>query len=108
MKPMTASSPLVGLLRLLGDGALHAPADLAQQLGVSEPLVAAMTEDLARRGYLAPVSSGCGTSCAGCGFKQACHVAPALLALTPKGLRAAADLRRADRPPDRTGALSGR
>ena len=47
MKPMTASSPLVGLLRLLGDGALHAPADLAQQLGVSEPLVAAMTEDLA-------------------------------------------------------------
>lgn len=103
MEPLTASSLLVGLLRLLGDGALHAPAALAQQLGVSEPLVTAMTETLARRGYLAPVSSGCGTSCAGCGCKQACHVAPALLALTPKGVRAAAGLQRAGRPPGRAG-----
>ncbi len=88
MESPIASSPMTALLRLLSDGALHAPADLAPQLGLSEPLVMAMIEDLTHRGYLAPIPQGCPICCAGCGRKQACHVTSPLLALTPKGLRA--------------------
>lgn len=93
MEPLTSPTPMIGLLRLLDDGALYTSADLAQRLGLGEPLVAAMVEDLTRRGYLAPVPQGCTTACANCSLKQACHAAPTLLALTSRGARAA----RADR-----------
>jgi hypothetical protein len=78
------------LLRLLGDGGIHSTAELARRLGVSEALLAAMTGDLTRRGYLAPVDNGCGTGCDGCGLGMACAPAsgnaPApMLMLTAKG-----------------------
>jgi hypothetical protein len=78
------------LLRLLGDGGIHSTAELARRLGVNEPLVTAMTGDLTRRGYLAPVDTGCGTSCDGCGLAKACAPAPGcaptpMLMLTAKG-----------------------
>ena len=78
------------LLRLLGDGGVHSTAELARQLGVSEALLATMTGDLTRRGYLAPVDNGCGTGCDGCGMGKACAPAfgnaPApMLMLTAKG-----------------------
>ncbi len=90
MEPLTASLPMIGLLRLLGDGALHTSAGLASRLGLSEPLVAAMIEDLTRHGYLASLPQGCPTACASCGLTQACRIMPPLLVLTPKGRRAAA------------------
>jgi hypothetical protein len=83
---------MTDLLRLLGDGGLHSLAEIARRLRISEALAAAMTADLDRRGYLAAADS-CSTACAGCGIKESC-VAPGatptrLLALTPKGRRAA-------------------
>jgi DNA-binding IclR family transcriptional regulator len=84
---------MTSLLRLLSDGGLHSLAELARRLGLSEPLVAAMVADLDRRGYLAAVGDACGTACAGCGIQAACAAdgapPPRLLALTPKGQRAA-------------------
>ena len=56
------------LLRLLGDGGIHSTAELARRLGVNEPLVTAMTGDLTRRGYLAPVDTGCGTAVMAAGW----------------------------------------
>ena len=86
------------LLRLLGDGGIHSTAELARRLGVNETMVAAMTGDLTRRGYLAAIDTGCATACDGCGVAAAC-AAPgepashaSLLALTPKGQRAAGAL----------------
>lgn len=93
MASPTSPSPMIGLLHLLGDGALHAPAELAQRLSLSEPLVTAMLDDLIRRGYLAEVGAGCRAGCAGCNIKPTCRSAGAaaarLLALTPQGRRAA-------------------
>lgn len=80
---------MTGMLRLLGDGGLHSLAELARRLGLSEALVTAMADDLGRRGYLAAVGDACGAACAGCGIQQACAAPPRLLALTPKGQRAA-------------------
>jgi hypothetical protein len=51
------------MLRLLDEGGVHSTAELARGLRVSEGLVAAMTEDLARRGYLARVGADCATAC---------------------------------------------
>jgi len=78
------------LLRLLGDGGIHSTAELARRLGVSEALLAAMTGDLTRRGYLAPIDTGCNTGCDGCGLGMTCAPAsgnaPApMLMLTAKG-----------------------
>ena len=78
------------LLRILGDGGIHSTAELARRLGVNEALLATMTGDLTRRGYLTPVDTGCGTGCDGCGLAKACAPAPdntpaPLLMLTAKG-----------------------
>ena len=78
------------LLRLLGDGGIHSTAELARRLGVNETMVSALTGNLTRSGYLAPVDNGCGTGCDGCGLGMACAPAsgnaPApMLMLTAKG-----------------------
>lgn len=87
---MTGKTPLVEMLQVLNEGGLHSTAGLGRRLGVSEELVEAMAEDLARRGYLASPEMGCVTGCDGCGLAGACTVAGApLLALTAKGRRAA-------------------
>lgn len=83
-------SVLDELLYLLGDSGIHSTAELARRLDVSEGLVSAMAADLARRGYLEPIETGCGTGCDGCGLAQACAPAsgkaPAsMLMLTAKG-----------------------
>ena len=77
-------------------------AQICQKLGVSDSLVTMMAEDLMRRGYLAPLSGGggssasCGSACgAGCSLAAACAVPTArdrlpLLALTPRGRQMAA------------------
>ncbi len=80
------------LLRVLADGGLYSTAELARRLDVSVGLVAAMSDDLVRRGYLVEVGTTCDTGCAGCGVQAACHLpgtnrATPLLALTEKGQR---------------------
>ena len=82
------------MLRLLGEGGVHSTAEIARRLGVGQELVVAMADDLARRGYLALLDTGCATGCDGCGLAHACAApgAPAAvmptLALTAKGRRA--------------------
>ncbi len=70
--------------------------EVARQMGVSEALLAEMADALVRRGYLVPVSAGCGSAsaCAGCAIEPMCGTGsrpPArILALTEQGRRAAA------------------
>jgi hypothetical protein len=79
------------MLALLTEGGIASTADLARRLNVSEGLVGAMAEELARRGYLARVS-GCQGGCGGCHAASACATlqnAPgALLVLTSRGRQA--------------------
>ena len=79
----------VQLLKLLGGGGILSTAELARRLDVSESLVRLMTEDLVRRGYLAPLDSSCSSGCGTCSLAAACQATsaakPAVLGLTPKG-----------------------
>ena len=77
------------LLRLLGREGVQSYRDLASALAISEPLLEAMLENLARLGYLRSVS-GCGGGCHGCS-SGGCSVQGQgrLWSLTERGLRAA-------------------
>lgn len=65
------------LLTLLRQGGSHTVTDLAQQLQTTAPMVEAMLQDLARRGYLRPLSANCPGQCATCPFGGECVVAGA-------------------------------
>jgi hypothetical protein len=81
------------LLKLLAEGGVHSYEDLEKGLSVSQPLLEMMIEDLARRGYLRPVGSGCDGRCAGCSIGGCCITGPGhLWVLTEKGTRASARL----------------
>jgi len=77
------------LLKLLGRGGVQSYQDLAAALSISEPLLEAMLENLARMGYLHAVDT-CGGSCHGCS-SCGCSVQGQgrLWSLTERGLRAA-------------------
>jgi DNA-binding IclR family transcriptional regulator len=78
------------LLRQLGRGGIQSYRDLAGALSISEPLLEAMLENLARLGYLRPVD-GCSGVCHGCaGGGCSVHGHGRLWSLTERGLRAAA------------------
>ena len=62
------------LLELVAEGGLRSYADLARGLGVSEELVGQMIEDLARRGYLRPVTGDCQIQCTGCPLAETCAI----------------------------------
>ncbi len=87
---------LAELLRTLNSGGLHSMREVAQEMGVSEALIAEMADALARRGYLVPVTAGCGSAaaCSGCSMEPMCGTearpAARILALTEQGRRAAA------------------
>jgi hypothetical protein len=95
-KSMSERSVLQQLLRLLSGGGLHTIDEAARRLKLSEPMVAAMVDNLERAGYLVGMQGGCSLSCSGCGAAEACGgAAPGsapsrLLALTAKGRLAAA------------------
>ena len=79
------------MLRLLEEGGIHSTAELARRLGTTEALVTAMAENLTHHGYLAPIETGCETSCTGCWAAERCSGSPATaptLALTPRGRQA--------------------
>ena len=85
------------LLRLLGDGGIHSTAELARRLGINEALLATMTGDLTRRGYLAALDTSCATACDGCGIAATCapgepSAHASMLTLTAKGQRVAGAL----------------
>ena len=62
------------LLALLRDGGTHRVTDLAEILDTTPELVEMMLDDLARMGYLKPVSSGCGSKCKSCPMAGICAV----------------------------------
>ena len=92
---------LYRLLERLAQGGVHTPAELANELGVSEDLLEQMLMDLARRGYLRPLALGEGCNpnphppgrgrCSGCGLATAEGCALGLRGriwtLTEKGAR---------------------
>lgn len=79
------------LARVDAGGSVHL-GELADELGVTVPVVRDMLRDLALRGYLRPSGGDCGTKCGGCAFATSCHGATATQAwlLTDKGRAAAA------------------
>jgi hypothetical protein len=84
---------LTRLLRRVAQGGVHSTVALARELDVSNELLAQMTNDLLRRGYLEPVSGGCRGRCAACPVAGGCSIggSGAIWALTDKGMRAAND-----------------
>ena len=84
---------LEDLLRQLGRGGVQSYQDLAGALSISEPLLEAMLENLARLGYLRSIDASCGGGCHGCssgGDACSVHGQSRLWSLTERGLRAAA------------------
>jgi hypothetical protein len=54
------------LLRLVTEGGVFTYEELAERLSVSQPLLEAMLEELARLDYVRVVTAGCSGHCAGC------------------------------------------
>lgn len=78
------------LLQLLAEGGVHSYKDLANHLSISQPLLEAMLEDLARLGYLRAVNEHCGGQCTACPIGSCSVKGPERLwTLTDKGSRAA-------------------
>ncbi|MEZ6015554.1 MAG: hypothetical protein R3F49_10600 [Planctomycetota bacterium] len=78
------------LVTVARGGTVHL-GELANELGVTVPVVRDMLTDLALRGYLRPSGGECSTKCGGCAFATSCHgeAATQTWALTDKGRRAA-------------------
>jgi len=76
------------LLMLVARGGFHSQKELAQTLGVSEPLSERAIQDLVRMGYLKPLTEGCQEACPGCPLQRECAIGgPAKVwTLTEKGL----------------------
>lgn len=78
------------LLQLVAQGGVHSYQDLMQRLFISQPMLEAMLEDLARLGYLRPVSDGCSEHCSACPIGHCSVAGPGRLwSLTEKGAKAA-------------------
>jgi len=79
------------LMRRLAQGGVHTTASLARELGVSKGLLASMTEDLARLGYLQVMGGGCRGKCGACSLADSCSIGGlgSVWVLTEKGMRAA-------------------
>ena len=82
---------LQGLLKRVGSGGSVHLGELADELGVTVPVVRDMLTDLALRGFLKPSGGDCSTKCGGCAFATSCHGETMTQSwmLTEKGQRAA-------------------
>jgi hypothetical protein len=83
---------LMYLLSLVAGGGVQVYAALADQLGVSTSLLAQMLQDLARMGYIMPLSGACDTSlCHHCPLGGSCTTDKQgnVWVLTAKGTQAA-------------------
>lgn len=75
------------LLQLLAEGGAHSYDDVAKRLSVSQPLLEAVLEDLARLGYLRLVGNSCDSHCADCSMGGCAIGGPdRLWTLTEKGI----------------------
>ena len=81
------------LLRLVAEGGIRSYTDLADHLSVTQSFLEMMLEDLARLGYLHPVTGGCDSNCTSCSI-GGCSVTGRgrLWSLTSKGASAAAQI----------------
>jgi hypothetical protein len=78
------------LLQTVARGGVHSYGDLEKDLGISQPLLEMMLEDLVRLGYLRSLGDGCEGQCTGCSIGGCSVTGPGRLwALTDKGARAA-------------------
>jgi hypothetical protein len=81
------------LLKAVAEGGVHSYEDLTRRLSISQPLLVAMLEDLARLGYLRPAGDCCEANCAGCPLGGCSVAGPGhLWSLTEKGAQAASRL----------------
>lgn len=73
------------ILRKMATGDAHSHADLAQQLEISEDLLARMLETLAHKGYLVPLATPEDSACRACGLHKACSHCPSQAVAEPRG-----------------------
>ena len=62
------------VLQAIADGGIHTPTELAQELQVSEALLEAMVDELARLGYLRAVEIACSGKCNHCQMSASCSI----------------------------------
>jgi hypothetical protein len=78
------------LLQFVAAGGVQSYEDLTDHLGISQPLLEAMLEDLARLGYLRALDDRCEGHCAGCSMGSCSVTGPGRLwTLTERGAMAA-------------------
>ena len=88
---------LKDLLQLIARGGVRRYEDLTQELAITQPLLEAMLEDLARLGYLRAVGATCDTKCKSCPMGGCSIAGPGKLwTLTEKGVSAARKANRQD------------
>ena len=63
---------LRNLLQILGEKEVHSPRELAKKLGESEEMVAALLEELAKRGVISSSELCAPSACEGCPVKNGC------------------------------------
>jgi hypothetical protein len=81
------------LLQLVAEGGAHSYEDLAEHLSISQPMLEAMLENLARLDYLRSVDGGCREQCTACHASGCAVAGPGRLwTLTDKGARSAVQL----------------
>ena len=73
------------ILQEIAKGRGYSRAGLARRLDISEDVLEQMMRDLARKGYLAPLSPTQETACGGCSLHQACAGCPVDKVSTPSG-----------------------
>jgi hypothetical protein len=82
---------LVELLQLLAEGGVHSYDEVAGRLSVSQALLEAVLEALARLGYVRLVENGCDRCCADCSIGGCSIAGPGRLwTLADKGIRTVA------------------
>lgn len=78
------------VLGLVAEGGVHSYQELRQRLSLSQPMLEALLEELARLGYLRPVDGRCAGQCAGCPIGRCSVSGPGRLwSLTDKGAETA-------------------
>lgn len=75
------------LLDVVARGEGVAPRAIARRLGVTEPMVQLMLDDLVRRGLLAPANGTCASSCDGCPIGPVCSPGAQIWLVTARGRR---------------------
>jgi predicted ArsR family transcriptional regulator len=78
------------LLEALAENRAYTLAALSHHVGLSEPLVEQLLDELEQRGFIAQLVNKCGGGCAGCGLMETCDALRPIAGwqFTDKGLKA--------------------